>query len=747
MRSSFALTRPLTLILGSDEPLEAARRHRFAGIARANAGLLARLGARSRGAVRLAGRGHPRGDHAAALHVRRDGCDRRRAYDLAARGARTPSAIGTTAIAGCATPTSSSRRSIVSARRRRWSPTSTTSRPSRPRARGALYPVYGIVHDQPLDERIAPNLAGFQSAWGRSASATRPPTQLQHDSYGSVILGVSQMFIDERLPRMGDEALYRRLEALGHQARRVVHRAGRGDLGVPRPPARPHAFGHDVLGGARSARPHRLAARPCRGRRAMAAGRRRTAPAKSFRAPGARNAARSPARSTTTSSTPASSCCRSSACSPPTTRAFLRHLRRPRQGARPQRLHDALHQRRLRRGRRRRSSPASSGTSTPSPPTGQRERARELLIDVLGAAQRVRSPVEDIHPETGHLWGNLPQTYSMAGHRQLLPDAVAALGGSLAAAARLADGTQFGHQAFDFQPDFWQSPVTRLAAANGTRRADLSRLVLVSNRVVDLSKAAQAGGVAVVIADVLRDREGLWFGWNGRITQGARRLARRRSGRRAARAATPPRRSRSAPTSIATTISAIPTPCCGRCFTTGSTSRASMPASTSATSTVNRRFADAARSRCFAPDDIVWVHDYHLIPLAAELRKRGVSNPIGFFLHIPVPAAGRPFSPSRSTASSRTTSAPTTSIGLQTKRRRRQPHQVPPGRRGGAHLQDGRITVFDRQLVDRELPGRHQSRRFRQGEARLEPACRRAAAPTASSASTGSTTPRACRRS
>ena len=34
-------------------------------------------------------------------------------------------------------------------------------------------------------------------------------------------------------------------------------------------------------------------------------------------------------------------------------------------------------------------------------------------------------------------------------------------------------------------------------------------------------------------------------------------------------------------------------------------------------------------------DDVVWVHDYHLMPLARELRARGRVNPIGFFLHIP----------------------------------------------------------------------------------------------------------------
>lgn len=31
------------------------------------------------------------------------------------------------------------------------------------------------------------------------------------------------------------------------------------------------------------------------------------------------------------------------------------------------------------------------------------------------------------------------------------------------------------------------------------------------------------------------------------------------------------------------------------------------------------------------PDDIVWIHDYHLLPLASELRQRGVNNRIGFF--------------------------------------------------------------------------------------------------------------------
>jgi trehalose 6-phosphate synthase len=51
---------------------------------------------------------------------------------------------------------------------------------------------------------------------------------------------------------------------------------------------------------------------------------------------------------------------------------------------------------------------------------------------------------------------------------------------------------------------------------------------------------------------------------------------------------------------------------------------------------VNARFAETLAS-VIQPDDVIWVHDYHFIPLGRELRKRGIQNPIGFFLHIPWP--------------------------------------------------------------------------------------------------------------
>jgi len=83
-----------------------------------------------------------------------------------------------------------------------------------------LQPVYGIVHNQPLTERIAADLAGFRGT-GPVRVGNQASEQTQHDSYGSVILGASHMFIDERLPGMGDAVLFRRLEPLGHQARRL----------------------------------------------------------------------------------------------------------------------------------------------------------------------------------------------------------------------------------------------------------------------------------------------------------------------------------------------------------------------------------------------------------------------------------------------------------------------------------------------------------------------------------------------
>jgi trehalose 6-phosphate synthase len=51
---------------------------------------------------------------------------------------------------------------------------------------------------------------------------------------------------------------------------------------------------------------------------------------------------------------------------------------------------------------------------------------------------------------------------------------------------------------------------------------------------------------------------------------------------------------------------------------------------------VNAHFANQLHE-LIRPDDVIWVHDYHLIPLAKMLRDRGHHNRIGFFLHVPFP--------------------------------------------------------------------------------------------------------------
>jgi trehalose 6-phosphate synthase len=51
---------------------------------------------------------------------------------------------------------------------------------------------------------------------------------------------------------------------------------------------------------------------------------------------------------------------------------------------------------------------------------------------------------------------------------------------------------------------------------------------------------------------------------------------------------------------------------------------------------VNRRFAQSL-AKLLRPDDLVWVHDFHLLPLAEELRRQRMRQRIGFFLHTPFP--------------------------------------------------------------------------------------------------------------
>jgi len=80
-----------------------------------------------------------------------------------------------------------------------------------------LRPLYGVVPIGDIAERVAPALEGYRGD-GPVRIGNAAVDQTQHDAYGSVILAAMPMFFDRRLPRAGDEGLFHLLESLGHRA-------------------------------------------------------------------------------------------------------------------------------------------------------------------------------------------------------------------------------------------------------------------------------------------------------------------------------------------------------------------------------------------------------------------------------------------------------------------------------------------------------------------------------------------------
>ncbi len=85
----------------------------------------------------------------------------------------------------------------------------------------SLRPVYSVVPTDPMDEWVAEKLKGYRGD-GPVRVGNAAAAQTQHDTYGSIILAAMPMFFDRRLPRMGDETLFRLLETLGHKAERFA---------------------------------------------------------------------------------------------------------------------------------------------------------------------------------------------------------------------------------------------------------------------------------------------------------------------------------------------------------------------------------------------------------------------------------------------------------------------------------------------------------------------------------------------
>jgi len=159
----------------------------------------------------------------------------------------------------------------------------------------------------------------------------------------------------------------------------------------------------------------------------------------------------------------------------------------------------------------------------------------------------------------------------------------------------------------------------------------VSRLLVISNRVRRPGADAAQGGLAVALGAALRANKGLWFGWSGERTDeftGALRFA-EDDGIRTA--------------TVDLEDQDIDE------YYNGYANRTLWPlfhyridlaeydrAFGEGYERVNRRLAQTV-APLIEPDDLIWVHDYHLLPLGYDLRRRRIRNRIGFFLHIPWP--------------------------------------------------------------------------------------------------------------
>ena len=175
--------------------------------------------------------------------------------------------------------------------------------------------------------------------------------------------------------------------------------------------------------------------------------------------------------------------------------------------------------------------------------------------------------------------------------------------------------------------------VTPLRPGTSAVGVTSSRLVVISNRVPLPSIGPRAGGLAVALDGLMEKRGGLWFGWSGTIAADA--------------GAQPVKLFGDGEIEYATTDL---TPEEHDRYYNGFSNGVlwpllhSMPDLIQYDRTdaqiyrdVNIRLAGQVKA-LLRPDDLIWVHDYHLLPLPAALRAAGVANPIGFFLHIPFAA-------------------------------------------------------------------------------------------------------------
>ncbi len=117
---------------------------------------------------------------------------------------------------------------------------------------------------------------------------------------------------------------------------------------------------------------------------------------------------------------------------------------------------------------------------------------------------------------------------------------------------------------------------------------------------------------------------------------------------------------------------------------------------------VNARFAHGL-APLLRPDDLIWVHDYHLIACAEELRRMGFRQRIGFFLHIPFPAPQVLLTLPNHRALVRALFAYDL-VGFQTQSDLQALKDYVLHQAGGVILPDGRLSAFGRTITADSFP-------------------------------------------
>ncbi|HEX5418520.1 MAG TPA: trehalose-6-phosphate synthase [Gammaproteobacteria bacterium] len=159
----------------------------------------------------------------------------------------------------------------------------------------------------------------------------------------------------------------------------------------------------------------------------------------------------------------------------------------------------------------------------------------------------------------------------------------------------------------------------------------MSRLVTVSNRVALPRGGKSPGGLTVGVMGALQEWGGIWFGWSGKTTPGVPAETKTFTSAKI-RFATVDIKEDDYEGYYKGFSNNTLWPLFHFLLGFFSYSRDHYEAYRR----VNRHFAERLLPLLQA-DDMVWVHDYHLIPLAEELRREDVRLPIGFFLHVPFP--------------------------------------------------------------------------------------------------------------